>query len=166
MASLFFNVRQQRQRNVRYERLHPSSVFQQNDRIFYSKYRFRREDVKKIVRMLEPLLPDAGLEPWEISKEDQLSFGVCQKAVSDVVTRVMDALNHPTIEARFLRFWPSDERWCLRRSQEFARSRDSQMSLDVSMAVSSESSALSTSATTTTNERLVAQSKPASTSIR
>ncbi|CAJ0589334.1 unnamed protein product [Cylicocyclus nassatus] len=139
MASLFFNVRQQRQRNVRYQRVHPSSVFQQNDRIFYSKYRFRREDVKKIVRMLEPLLPDAGLEPWEISREDQVlitlrylatnshqtviadCFGVCQKAVSNVITRVVDALNHPTIEARFLRFWPSDECWWLRRSREFAR---------------------------------------------
>ncbi|CAJ0589851.1 unnamed protein product [Cylicocyclus nassatus] len=98
MASLFFNVLPQRQRNVRYQRIHPSSVFQQNYRIFYSKYRFRREDVKKIVRMLELLLPDAGLEPWEISKEDQAlitlrylatnshqtiiadCFGVCQKA--------------------------------------------------------------------------------------
>ncbi|CAJ0604866.1 unnamed protein product [Cylicocyclus nassatus] len=137
MATLLFTARQQRQRNVPYNRIHPSSVFQQNDRIFYSKYRFRREDVKKIVRMLEPLL-DAGLEPWEISKEDQVlitlrylatnthqtmigdCFGVCQKAVSDVVTRVVDALNHSTIEARFLRFWPSDERWCLRRSRVFA----------------------------------------------
>ncbi|CAJ0610325.1 unnamed protein product [Cylicocyclus nassatus] len=72
MASLFFSIRQRRQRNVRYQCIHPSSVFQQNDRIFYSKYRFRREEVKKIVRMLEPLLPDAGLEPWEISKEDQV----------------------------------------------------------------------------------------------
>ncbi|VDK79154.1 unnamed protein product [Cylicostephanus goldi] len=89
--------------------------------------------------MLAPLLPDSGLEPWKISKEDQVlmtlrylatnshqtvigdCFGVCQKAVSDVITRVVDALNHPTLEARFLRFWPSDEAWCLRRSREFAR---------------------------------------------
>ncbi|KAL6727043.1 hypothetical protein Aduo_008958 [Ancylostoma duodenale] len=40
---------------------------------------------------------------------------------SDVITRVLDALNHPMIEDEFLRFWVSDERWCLRRSREFAR---------------------------------------------
>ncbi|CAJ0606444.1 unnamed protein product [Cylicocyclus nassatus] len=159
MASLFFNVRQQRQRNVRYQRIHPSSVFQQNDRIFYSKYRFRREDVKKIVRMLEPLLPDAGLEPWEISKEDKVlitlrylatnshqivitdCFGVCQKA-------------SPASSASGRR---KSAGACggLENSLE---SRNSKMSLDASMVASSESSALSTSATTTTAARHVAQS--------
>ncbi|VDM77519.1 unnamed protein product [Strongylus vulgaris] len=48
-------------------------------------------------------------------------FGISQKAVSDVVTQMVDALNQPDIEARFPRFWPSGERWCLRRPQEFAK---------------------------------------------
>ncbi|RCN47016.1 transposase, IS4 family [Ancylostoma caninum] len=86
-------------------------------------------EVQKIVRMLSPLLPENGFEPWEISKLNQVLitlrylatnqtviadvFEVSQKAVSDVITRVVDALNHPMIEDKFLRFWVSDERWCL-----------------------------------------------------
>ncbi|KHJ98414.1 transposase, IS4 family [Oesophagostomum dentatum] len=89
--------------------------------------------------MLSPLLSEKGLSSWEISKEDQVlitlrylatnSFqtavgdghGVSQEAVSDIVERVIEELNHPTIEERFLRFWPSDAQWCWRRSREFAR---------------------------------------------
>ena len=48
-------------------------------------------------------------------------LGVSQEAVSVVIERVIEALNHPAIEERFLRFWPSDEQWCWRRSREFAR---------------------------------------------
>ncbi|RCN53712.1 hypothetical protein ANCCAN_00206 [Ancylostoma caninum] len=112
--------------------------FERNVETFFSKYRFRPMDVQKIVRTLSPLLPENGFEPWEISKLNQVLitlrylatnshqtviadvFGVSQKAVSDVITRVVDALNHPMIEDKFLRFWVS-ERWCLRRSREFTR---------------------------------------------
>ncbi|KIH66591.1 transposase, IS4 family [Ancylostoma duodenale] len=48
-------------------------------------------------------------------------FGISQKAVSDVITRVINALNHPAIEERFLRFLVDDEQWCFRRSRKFAR---------------------------------------------
>ncbi|VDM75042.1 unnamed protein product [Strongylus vulgaris] len=121
MATLFFSTSRGRAANLRYQRIYPALVFRRNDRIFYSKYRFRVSDVEQIVKMLSPLLPDSGLLPWEVTKEDQVlitlrylatnshqtviadCFGISQKAVSDVVTRVVEALNHPDIEARFLR---------------------------------------------------------------
>ncbi|CAJ0590840.1 unnamed protein product [Cylicocyclus nassatus] len=115
--------------------------------------------------MLEPLLPGAGLA-WEIiRKEDQVlitlrylatnchqtviadCFDVCQKVVSDVVTRVVDVLNHPTIKG------PLPPLLAVGRALMLAK-----MLLDASTAASSESDALSTLATTTTAERHVAQS--------
>ncbi|KAL6727875.1 hypothetical protein Aduo_009713 [Ancylostoma duodenale] len=139
MASDFVRLRHRRTDNTDYRRMYPRSVFRRKDNIFYSKYRFRSINIGKIVRMLSPLLPENGFEPWVISKENQVLitlrypatnshqtviadiFGVSQKAVSDVITRVINAYNHPAIEERFLRFWVDDEQWCFRRSREFAR---------------------------------------------
>ena len=72
MATIFMHIRRRRQENIQYARIHPSVVFGRNERIFCSKYRFRPDDVDKIVRMLSPLLPEYGLSPWEISKKDQV----------------------------------------------------------------------------------------------
>lgn len=47
-------------------------------------------------------------------------FGVSQKTVSNVVMRVVQALNHPMILDRFVQFRPESSRWCTRREEEFA----------------------------------------------
>ncbi|EYB86605.1 hypothetical protein Y032_0276g1096 [Ancylostoma ceylanicum] len=139
MAAIFMRTRQRRSRKIDYQRIHPILFSERNERIFYSEYRFRPTGVEKIVRMLSPLLPENGFEPWEILKLNQVLFtlrylatnshqtviadvfGVSQNAVSDVITRVADVLNHPMIEEKFLRSWVSDEQWCLCCSRGFAR---------------------------------------------
>ncbi|KAK6012196.1 hypothetical protein OSTOST_22659 [Ostertagia ostertagi] len=45
----------------------------------------------------------------------------CQKTVSNIIARVVDALAHPDIVQQFIKFKPEDEQWCRARSNEFAR---------------------------------------------
>ncbi|KAK6012456.1 hypothetical protein OSTOST_22396 [Ostertagia ostertagi] len=47
--------------------------------------------------------------------------GCCQKTVSNIIARVVDALAHPDIVQQFIKFKPEDEQWCRARSNEFAR---------------------------------------------
>ncbi|PIO52789.1 hypothetical protein TELCIR_25901, partial [Teladorsagia circumcincta] len=47
--------------------------------------------------------------------------GCSQKTVSNIVKRVVDALAHPDIVQRYIRFKPEDVQWCRARSNEFAR---------------------------------------------
>ncbi|KAK6011797.1 hypothetical protein OSTOST_23108 [Ostertagia ostertagi] len=38
--------------------------------------------------------------------------GCCQKTVSNIIARVVDALAHPDIVQQFIKFKPEDEQWC------------------------------------------------------
>ncbi|VDK51929.1 unnamed protein product [Cylicostephanus goldi] len=79
------------------------------------------------------------MQPWSLSKRSQVLIGIrylcsnshqvvlsdtmgcCQKTVSNIVTRFVNALNHPRIIRRYIVFKPHDPIWCRRRANEFAR---------------------------------------------
>ncbi|KAL6738937.1 hypothetical protein Aduo_012433 [Ancylostoma duodenale] len=134
MALLFFES--ERTPNMDYGKIHPVD-WHENDHIFFDKYRFLKESVKKIIRMLAPLLNESQYELWTTSKTNQKLitlrhlgtnsfqlligdvFGLSQKKVSNVVTHVVHASNHPMILERFVQFRHESSRWCVRWAEEF-----------------------------------------------
>ncbi|KAL6743122.1 hypothetical protein Aduo_016201 [Ancylostoma duodenale] len=127
-----------RSSNMNYRKVDPYEEHD-DDGIFFSKYRFHKRDMDVLERMLSPLVPDNGFEPWWIPKRTQILmairylsnnsfrssvgdvFGVCQKTVSNVILAVVRALNHPEVVGRFMRFYSDSEQWCAQRAAEFAQ---------------------------------------------
>ncbi|EYC38458.1 hypothetical protein Y032_0715g1772 [Ancylostoma ceylanicum] len=125
MALMFFDTPRYRSRNVKYGRINPRLTLSQNQSLIRQRYRFTDRHLDWLTSLLSPMLTDERSESWTIPKRLQVvvgdTLGCSQKTVSNIVRRVVVALNHPDIVKRFIVFKPTDREWCAKRADEFAR---------------------------------------------
>ncbi|KAK6026590.1 hypothetical protein OSTOST_07426 [Ostertagia ostertagi] len=106
-----------RARNVRYVRQDPRRNISVNQSLIRQRFRFTDEQLDWLTDLLSPMLGRDDQQPWAISKRMQNtgSHNIVQDA------QLIDALAHPDIVQRFIKFKPEDAQWCRARSNEFAR---------------------------------------------
>ncbi|EYC45215.1 hypothetical protein Y032_0435g1407 [Ancylostoma ceylanicum] len=136
---MLYAARERRRPNVRYVRVDPRRSLSANQALVRLRYRFNDAQLDWITEKLAPMLGDDLLEPWAISKRLQVAMGIrylctnshqivvgdtlgcSQKTVSNIVGRVIEALNNPELVRQFIVFKPQCPEWCRRRANEFAR---------------------------------------------
>ncbi|KAK6014877.1 hypothetical protein OSTOST_19729 [Ostertagia ostertagi] len=116
----FFDDAGRRARNVAYVRQDPWRNMSVNQSLIRQRFRFTDEQLDWITDLLSPMLGRDDQQPWAIIVVGDTA-GCSQKTVSNIIQRVVDALVHPDIVQRFIKFKPEDEQWCRARSNEFAR---------------------------------------------